>query len=291
MKRIFAVVAAIVLAMSVLAGCGAAAEPQTSSSGTASTPSSSEAGLSGIVKTGGSTSMEKVCETLKQAFTQANPNVTVNIEYNGSGDGIKGAGSGTYDIGNSSRNLKDAETGLTAHILGIDGIAVIVNKANEKAADLTLEQLKGIYTGKITNWKDIGGAAKPIAIVSREEGSGTRDGFQGVVGYKSEELTKNAEIANSTGNVITTVASNEDAIGYISVSELNDSVKALKIEGTEPTVDNIKSGVYKIQRNFVMVTKEGAELSAQAKAYLDFCFSSEAAAYISKAGLIPVQKQ
>lgn len=142
--------------------------------------------------------MEKVCETLKQAFGQINPDVTVNIEYNGSGDGIRGAGSGTYDIGNASRDLKDSETGLNAHVLGIDGIAVIVNNENSAVTDITLEQLAKIYKGEITNWKELGGEDKPIAVVSREEGSGTRDGFQTIIGFKSEELTKDAEIGNST---------------------------------------------------------------------------------------------
>lgn len=289
MKKILVLITALIVVTSALAGCGTkpgeAAPSQTQSQVTEGSA------LKGVVKTGGSTSMEKVCETLKQAFIQNNPEVTVNIEYNGSGDGIKGAGSGTYDIGNASRSLKDTETGLKAHVLGIDGIAVIVNNENSSVSDISLEQLGKIYTGKIKNWKELGGEDKPIAVVSREEGSGTRDGFQSIIGFKSEELTKDAEIGNSTGNIITTVSSNKDAIGYISLSEINSTVKSLKVEGAEPTVDNIKSGAYKVQRSFIMVTKEGAQLSPQAQAYLDFCFSQEAAGYILKAGLIPVQEK
>ncbi|MCC8181661.1 MAG: phosphate ABC transporter substrate-binding protein [Clostridiales bacterium] len=243
------------------------------------------ADLSGTVSTNGSTSMEKVMSILIEAFEEQYPNVTVTYDATGSGAGITAATEGSADIGLASRNLKDEETGLTAYVVAIDGIAVIINPSNT-VEDLTLEQIAGLFNGTITNWSEVGGEDMEVAVIGREAGSGTRDGFESVVGVEDacvydQELT-------STGSVITAVAQNQYAIGYASLSEAaeDDSVKVISVDGVAATEDTVKDGSYAIQRNFNMVVNDSATLSDAAQAFLDFCLSADVADYIAQAGAI-----
>ena len=237
------------------------------------------------VTTDGSTSMEKVIGTLGEAFTEKEG---INVTYNptGSGSGIQAVSEGRCDIGLSSRALKDDEKAtLTETVVALDGIAMIVNPENP-VSDLTVEQIADIYTGKITNWSEVGGNDAEIVLIGREAGSGTRDGFESITGTKDacqyrQELT-------STGDVITTVSQNPDAIGYASLASVGESVKALDVEGVTPTEESVKDGSYAIQRPFVLVTKQDTALSAAVQAFFDYALSSEASDIILKAGAVPV---
>ena len=237
------------------------------------------------VTTDGSTSMEKVIGTLGEAFKEKEG---IDVTYNptGSGSGIQAVSEGRCDIGLSSRALKDDEKAtLTETTVALDGIAMIVNPENP-VSDLTVEQIADIYTGKITNWSEVGGNDAAIVLIGREAGSGTRDGFESITGTKDacqyrQELT-------STGDVITTVSQNPDAIGYASLAALKDTVKALTVGGVAPSEDTVKDGSYVIQRPFVLVTKTGAKLSENAQKFFDFALSAEAAQYITSAGAVPV---
>lgn len=242
--------------------------------------------VSGTVSTDGSTSMEKVIGALGEAFEAENADVTFTYNPTGSGTGIQAVSEGRCDIGLSSRSLKDDEKaqGLTETVLAYDGIAVIVNPENP-VEDLDVETIAKIYTGEISDWKDAGGAAGEIVLIGREAGSGTRDGFESITGTKDacqyrQELT-------STGDVITTVAGNPNAIGYASLASVKDSVKALAVGGVMPSDATVKDGSYTVQRPFVLVTKEGQELSAAAKKFYDFATSDAAAEIISGAGVVP----
>ena len=241
--------------------------------------------LSGTVATDGSTSMEKVIGALGEAFMEQNDGVTFTYNPTGSGSGIQAVQEGRCDIGLSSRDLKDEEaaSGLTATVLAYDGIAVIVHPDNP-VADLDVETIAKLYTGEIANWKDVGGSDAPVVLIGREAGSGTRDGFESVTGTKDkcqyrQELT-------STGNVITAVAQNPDAIGYASLASLDDSIRALTVGGVAPSEETVKDGSYAIQRPFVLVTKTDTKLSDAAQAFFDFATSADASALISKAGAV-----
>ena len=243
--------------------------------------------VSGQVATDGSTSMADVIAALQETFKEVQPGVTVNYTGSGSGTGIEGVLAGNCDIGLSSRELKDEEVeqGAVAHVIAKDGVAVVINPENP-VTDLTVEQIADIYTGKITNWSEVGGNDAAIVLIGREAGSGTRDGFESITGTKDacqyrQELT-------STGDVITTVSQNPDAIGYASLAALKDNVKALTVGGVAPTEDTVKDGSYVIQRPFVLVTKTGAKLSENAQKFFDFALSAEAAQYITSAGAVPV---
>ena len=243
--------------------------------------------LSGQVATDGSTSMEKVIGALGESFMSANSGVTFTYNPTGSGSGIKAVQEGRCDIGLSSRALKDEEkaSGLVGTTVALDGIAIIVNPQNP-VKDLTLEQIAKIYTGEITNWKDVGGNDAEIVLIGREAGSGTRDGFESITDTKDacqyrQELT-------STGDVITTVSQNPNAIGYASLAAIKDSVKALTVNGVAPTEATVKDGTYLVQRPFVLVTKEGVALSETAQKFFDFATSADAASIISAAGAVPV---
>lgn len=237
------------------------------------------------VTTDGSTSMEKVIGTLGEAFTEKEG---INVTYNptGSGSGIQAVSEGRCDIGLSSRALKDDEKAtLTGTVVALDGIAMIVNPENP-VSDLTVEQIADIYTGKITNWSEVGGNDAEIVLIGREAGSGTRDGFESITDTKDacqyrQELT-------STGDVITTVSQNPNAIGYASLAAIKDSVKALTVNGVAPTEATVKDGTYLVQRPFVLVTKEGVALSETAQKFFDFAISADAASIISAAGAVPV---
>ena len=243
--------------------------------------------LSGTVSTNGSTSMEKVIGSLSEAFMADNPNVSITYDATGSGTGIESASQGSCDLGLASRDLKDEETGLKAIPVALDGIAVVVN---EKCGveDLTLEQVSDIFTGKITNWKEVGGSDLEISCIGRENGSGTRDGFESITG--SEDACKLAQELTSTGAVLTAVASSENAIGYASLSavEGQDGIKAVTIDGVACSEDTVLDGTYKIQRPFNLIVKEDAELSAQAQAFVDFATSSDANDLIREAGAVPL---
>lgn len=279
--------ASAVLALT-LAGCGGnnASTDTSAPADNSGSETSTTAVVSGTVSTNGSTSMEKVIGSLKEQFQKDNDGkVTVSYDATGSGAGIEAVTNGTTDIGLSSRALKDEETsaGLTGTTVALDGIAVIVN-ADSQVSDLSVEQIGQIFSGEITNWKDVGGADAEIACIGREANSGTRDGFESITGTKDkcqyrQELT-------STGDVITAVSQNPDAIGYASLASIKDSVKALNVDGVTPSEDTVKDGSYKVQRPFVLVTVDGKALSDVAQAFFDYATSADAAGIIAKAGAV-----
>ena len=289
-KRILSLIMCSTLAAAMmLTGCGSsssdASKTDSASSKDSTSADSSSSSLSGTVATDGSTSMEKVIGYLSEAFMQENPNVKVTYNPTGSGSGIESVGKGSCDIGLASRDLTDDEksSGLTQTTIAVDGIAMIVNPDNG-VDDLTIDQIAQIYTGQITNWKDVGGSDGDIVVIGREAASGTRDGFETITDTKDK--CKYAQELTSTGDVIQTVAGNPNAIGYASLADLNDSVKAIKVGGVAPTEDTVKDGSYKIQRNFNLITKDGTKLSDAAQAFFDYCTGSDAGQYISKAGAV-----
>ena len=239
------------------------------------------------VSTDGSTSMSKVINALGEAFMENNDGVSFTYNATGSGTGIAAVKDGTCDIGLSSRYLKDSEKaeGLQETILAIDGIAIIVHPDNA-VADLTLEQIAAIYKGEITNWSEVGGSDGEIVLMGREESSGTRNGFESITG--TEDACKYRQELTSNGAVLTAVAENPNAIGYISLSSVKDTVKSISVNGVAPSEATIKDGSYPVQRPFVLVTKEGVELSETAQAFFDFATSSAANDIISAAGVVPV---
>ena len=274
MKKIITVLCAAVMALSLFAGCGQKANDNGTTTG-------------GTVSTDGSTSMEKVIGALGESFMEANSGTTFTYNPTGSGSGIQAVSEGRCDIGLSSRALKDDEkaSGLKETTLALDGIAIIVNPQNP-VKDLTLEQIAKIYTGEITNWKDVGGEDAEIVLIGREAGSGTRDGFESIT--KTKDACQYRQELTSTGDVITTVSQNPNAIGYASLAAIKDSVKALTVNGVAPTEATVKDGTYLVQRPFVLVTKEGAALSETAQKFFDFATSADAASIISAAGAVPV---
>ena len=299
-KRSLAIVCSAILAMGALAGCGsnpqetpaASAEPPAAKAadGTAAaeTETQEEAAedLSGSISMVGSTSMEKFANALSEVFMEKYPNVTVQAEFVGSGAGIEAVNNGSADIGNSSRNLTDEEKaeGIAENIVAIDGIAVVVDPANT-AADLTKQQLTDIYSGAVTNWSEVGGSDSPIVVVGREAGSGTRSAFEEILGL--EDACAYSSELDSTGAVMARVASTPGAIGYVSLDVLDDTVKALNLEGVEPTAENIKSGSYFLSRPFVMATKgEISEQNELVQALFDFVYSDEGDQVIQAVGLI-----
>ena len=238
------------------------------------------------VSTDGSTSMEKVIGALGESFMANNSGVTFTYNPTGSGSGITAVSEGRCDIGLSSRALKDEEkeNGLVETVLAYDGIAIIVNNDNP-VSDISLEDLAKVYTGEITNWSELGGNDAEIVLIGREAGSGTRDGFESITG--TADKCQYRQELTSTGDVITNVSQNPDAIGYASLASVKDSVKALSVDGIEANEDTIKDGTYAIQRPFVLVTKEGVELSSTAQSFYDFATSSEANDIIKAAGCVP----
>ncbi len=243
--------------------------------------------VSGSVATDGSTSMEKVIGALGEAFSKANPDASFTYNPTGSGSGITAVSEGRCDIGLSSRALKDDEKsqGLVETTLALDGIAIIVNNDNP-VEDLSLDDIAKIYTGEITNWSEVGGDDAEIVLIGREAGSGTRDGFESITG--TADSCKYRQELTSTGDVITTVSSNPNAIGYASLAAVKDTVKKVSVDGVEATEDTVKDGSYKVQRPFVLVTKDGTELSEAAQAFFDYATSKDAADIITAAGAVPV---
>lgn len=315
-KKITAIVAAAVLAMAALAGCGTtetttadngaassqaasemagtgtdtAAGSETASgeaaSETASEAASASADLSGSISMAGSTSMEKLSNALAESFMAKYPGVTVTAEFTGSGAGVEAVAAGSVDIGNASRNLTEEEKagGVAENIVAIDGIAVVTDPANT-ASGLTREQLSGIYTGEIKNWKDVGGADQAIVVVGREAGSGTRGAFEELL--EIEDQCAYANELDSTGAVMAKVAATPGAIGYVSLDVIDDTVKTLSIDEVEPTVENIKGGSYLLSRPFVMATKgEISEQNETVQALFDYLASDEGKALIESVGLI-----
>ena len=306
MKKIIALLLALTCALALFAGCAA----KTTSNDTAADASAADTAakddsastekedkqddaastkkeLSGTVATDGSTSMEKVIGALGESFMAENPNVTFTYNPTGSGSGIQAVSEGRCDIGVSSRALKDEEkaSGLKETTLALDGIAIIVNPENP-VSDLDVETIAKIYTGEITNWKDVGGNDAEIVLIGREAGSGTRDGFESITDTKDacqyrQELT-------STGDVIATVAQNPNAIGYASLSAVKDTVNALSVGGVAPSEDTVKDGSYVVQRPFVLVTKDGEALSEAAQAFYDYALDPAQAELIGKAGAVAV---
>ena len=292
MKKVISI-ALIAMLVVAMAGCfqsqpaaTTAAPAETAAQTTAAPQTEAPAALSGTVATDGSTSMEKVIGALGEAFMEANSGVNFTYNPTGSGSGITAVSEGRCDIGLSSRALKDSEveSGLVGTVLAYDGIAVIVNPANT-VEDLDIETIAKIYTGEITNWSEVGGADAEIVLVGREAGSGTRSGF--------EELTETVDKCQyrqeltSTGDVITAVAQNPDAIGYASLASVKDSVKALKVAGVTPSEETVKDGTYLIQRPFVLVTKEGVALSPVAQAFFDYATKGQANDIITASGVVP----
>ena len=276
-----------------MAGCSqsqpaatTAAPAETAAQTTAAPQTEAPAALSGTVATDGSTSMEKVIGALGEAFMEANSGVNFTYNPTGSGSGITAVSEGRCDIGLSSRALKDSEvaSGLVGTVLAYDGIAVIVNPANT-VEDLDIETIAKIYTGEITNWSEVGGADAEIVLVGREAGSGTRSGFEELT--ETVDKCKYRQELTSTGDVITAVAQNPDAIGYASLASVKDSVKALKVAGVTPTEETVKDGTYLIQRPFVLVTKEDVALSPVAQAFFDYATKGQANDIITASGVVP----
>ncbi len=262
MKKIFAVLCVMILAFS--ASAVFAAE---------------------TVSTDGSTSMEKVIGALGEAFSEANSDINFTYNPTGSGSGIRAVSEGRCDIGLASRALKEEEKeeGLTETVLAYDGIAIVINPENP-IEDLTLEQIAAIYTGEISNWKDLGGNDAEIVLIGREAGSGTRDGFETIT--DTAEKCRYRQELTSTGDVITTVAQNPNAIGYASLAAVKKTVKVVRVNGVEPSEESIIDGSYAIQRPFMLITKTDAPLSEAAQKFFDYAFSDEAAEIISAAGAV-----
>ena len=282
MKKFLTLALTAVMALSLLTACGSKND---NSADTNTDGSNTETTLSGTVSTDGSTSMEKVINSLGESFMAMNKDVKFTYNPTGSGSGIQAVSEGRCDIGLSSRALKDDEkaSGLVETVVALDGIAIVVNPENP-VSDLDVDTIAKIYTGEITNWKDVGGNDAEIVLIGREAGSGTRDGFESITDTKDacqyrQELT-------STGDVINTVSQNPDAIGYASLSAVGDSVKALTVGGVEATEATVKDGSYVVQRPFVLVTKEGTKLSPAAQAFFDYALSADAANIIAAAGAV-----
>lgn len=278
MKKIAMGMAAVMMIGS-LAGCGAGAAGNNSAS-------SESAVLKGKLSLAGSTSMEKLCEAMSESFMEAYPDVTVTVEYTGSGAGIESLVAGSIDIGNASRSLKEGENakGAVENVVAIDGIAVIVDKENT-VTDLTKEQLADIYTGKVTNWSELGGKDGAIVVIGRENGSGTRGAFEELL--KVEDTCKYAQELDSTGGVLAKVAATEGAIGYVSLDVVNETVQAIKLNGIEATEANILAGEYLLARPFVMATM--GEVGAQSElvqAWFAYIRSDAGQEIISALGLI-----
>ena len=292
-RRSFLTVCGAVAAAAALSACGGSASSTTASSAAASSTAASSVAasaagdLSGNVATGGSTSMKNVIAALTEGFAEVQPGVTVSYDPTGSGAGITGATDKTLDIGLSSRALKADETGVTGTTIALDGIAIIVNK-DSKVEDLTVDQLKQMFTGEITNWSEVGGDDGEIVLIGREAGSGTRDGFESIVDVK--DSCKYAQELTATGAVISAVEANPLAIGYASLSAVGDTVAMVTVEGVECSEATVKDGSYKIQRPFVFVTNKSVALSEQAQAFMDFAASKDAADLIRTAGAVPVNE-
>ncbi|WP_368293336.1 phosphate ABC transporter substrate-binding protein PstS family protein [Dehalobacter sp. TBBPA1] len=278
MKKLFTLILVGILALA-FTGCGSKDSTSQSDQQQAQTESAE-------ITIAGSTSVQPISEALTEAFMAKNPNIKVNVQGGGSGAGIKAAQEGTADIGSSSRELKPEETGLTETIICKDGVAIVVNSKNA-VKDLSIEQIKKIYSGKITNWKEVGGANQTINVITREAGSGTRGAFEELVMGKDNPISDKAIVQNSTGAARTSVAGDVNAIAYISMASIDDTVKAVTVEGIEANAENVLNDSYKIQRPFLYLTK--AAPAGAVKTYIDFVMSDEGQSIIQKEGLVLVK--
>lgn len=288
-KKLISLIAGVAI-VAAATGCSQTATSSvagtSSTAGTSASEASATEELSGTLSMNGSTSMEKVIKAVNGAFMEKNKGVTVNLNLTGSGTGIQEASEGKCDIGNSSRKLKDEEAEkLDATVVGLDGIALVVNPVN-KLEDISLQDLAKVYSGEITNWKELGGDDKAIVVIGREDGSGTRDGFESIV--MGDKEPKYAQELESTGSVINAVATTDGAIGYASLANVDETVKALKVGGVEATEENVKSGTYEVQRPFICATLKGSD-NKLVKAYLDFILSEEGQALVLAQGAVPVK--
>lgn len=282
MKKLLGVMTTALLVLSLTA---CTTTGGSSSQGSSSLPSSSEAKLTGTVSMSGSTSMEEISKIFAESFMESNDGVTVDVQLGGSSVGVKNAQGGITDIGNVSRELKSTESGLTAYTVAIDGISVIVNNEN-KVADLTLEQIAQIYTGEITNWKDVGGDDLSIVVVGREAGSGTRGAFEEIV--EVVDTAAYAQELTETGSVKTSVESTKGAIGYVSMSYVDEKVTAVKVNGVDATEENAKAGTYSLKRPFIMAVKEG-DVKPEVQAFLDYVMGEEGQKLVTAKKLISVK--
>lgn len=282
MKKFFIMAAALTLMAGALTACGA------DGSSADGNTESGKTERSQTVATDGSTSMEKVIGFLSEAYMEEHGDIKITYNPTGSSSGIQAVAEGRCDIGLASRDLKDEETAdLQGPIVAIDGIGIIVNPDNP-VTDLTIEQIGKIYSGEVANWKELGGSDAPIVCIGREAASGTRDGFEEVTGTKDK--CKYSQELTSTGDVVQTVSGNPNAIGYASIASANDSVKTVSVEGINPTTETIQNGEYKVQRNFVLVTKKDTPLSKTAEEFFDFATSPQADSLITEAGAVPVKR-
>lgn len=278
MKKITSLLIAVLLAVSLFTACN---------------DTSGNSDLSGVVKTGGSTSVEKVMNALIYQFQDENKDVRIDYEPNGSGDGIKNAMSGLYEIGHSSRELKtdSTEDGLDVIAYAIDGIAIVTNKGNG-VENLTKEQLSGIYTGTIKSWSEVGGSDTAITVITRESGSGTRDAFAEIIGLEKggSNIIASANVADNTGAIQTQVSSNPNAIGYMSFSDVDTSkVNTVKYEGVLISTETLKEGTYQLKREFYLLTKTGETLSSPAQAFVDFVMSDAGQQIVANNKLLPIK--
>lgn len=288
MRKLLVLATAATLMTTAFTGCGSdnSSNADTNTTSDASDNGSSSGDVSGSISLAGSTSMEKLCEALKESFMEQNPNVTVTVEYTGSGAGIESVTAGSCDIGDSSRSLTDDEkaNGIEENIVAIDGIAVITDKDNS-VTELTSDDLKKIYTGEITNWNELGGNDEAIVVIGREAASGTRGAFEELLDI--EDQCKYAQELDSTGAVLAKVGSTPGAIGYVSLDVLDDTVTAMNIDKVEPTEENIVAGKYLLSRPFVMATKGKIDEQNDAvKAWFDYINSDAGQEVIKSVGLI-----
>lgn len=282
-SKVLLLIAILALGAFIVGGCGQTADKDQNDKG-----DSKEQGLSGSITIAGSTSVQPFSDVLAEEFMAQHPEVQINVQGGGSSQGVAAAVSGAADIGAASRELKEDEKsqGLNVTRIALDGVAVIVNPANEKISDLTMEQVRNIYLGNITNWQELGGDNAPITVVCREEGSGTRDAFESIIMDK-EKISNKVIIQNSNGAVRTAVAGDKNSIGFVSLAIVNDEVKAVKIEGIEPTVENIKNNTYKVYRPFNYLTK--GEPDELVKAFIEYVLSDEGQKIMVEEGAISVK--
>lgn len=283
-RRIIAIMAAVSLMTFGLVGCGSESPQSADAEEQGKNEESVE--LNGTIKLAGSTSMEKLCEAMSESFMEKNPGVTVTVEYTGSGAGLESLAAGSVDIGNASRGLKDEEkaSGEVENIVAIDGIAVITNKSCS-IKDVTSKDLAKIYTGEITDWAELGGEEQPIIVIGREAGSGTRDAFEELLEVK--DVCAYAQELDSTGAVLAKVGTTPGAIGYVSLDVVDDTVSGLKIDGVEPTEEEILAGNYMLQRPFVMATKgEISEQNELVQTWFNYINSDDGKEVIKQVGLI-----
>lgn len=285
MKKTVKLMVSIILAMTMLAGCSndSSAEGEISEATTQSSNESDD-----VITMSGSTSMEKLCNTLKEEYMNET-GIEIDVQFTGSGAGIQAVTDGTVNIGNASRALKDDEkaNGIAENVVALDGIGIVVDKANT-AADISKDNLAKVYKGEIKNWSELGGSDTPIVVIGREAGSGTRGAFEEILGI--EDACVYSQEINSTGAVMAKVASTPGSIGYVSLDVIDNTVSTLKVDGVDANAENIKNGTYTVQRPFVMATK--GEISEQSKTVQDFfnwLDSEKGQEIIAKVGLVTVK--